>query len=210
MNKQIFNKIKMEYEKRQRNNLYNYFNSKNALYNKIPEIEKIDLEIKQSGINLNRLIIMGKAEQKRVLLNRIEKLKEQKFNLLRINNYPLESLKKRYTCNICKDTGFVSIGNKTKKCSCFEQLIITYLYEESNLNMTELENFETFNESLYSDIPLSLPNDSGIIKCSPKENMHSIKRNVERFINNFEVINERPNGVLFQIPYQVHNKKLKK
>jgi len=184
MNKQIFNKINMEYEKRQKESLYNYLDSKKALYSKIPEIEEIDFKIKKTGINLNRFIILGMEDKKVELLDQIHSLKYKKNLILKSSNYPLEALQRKFVCTACNDTGFINIGNRTKKCSCYEQLIISYLYEQSNLNLTEIENFDSFDESLYSDSIIT--NDKSIKKCTPRENILSVRDSVKKFISNFD------------------------
>ena len=53
----------------------------------------------------------------------------------------------KYTCQACKDTGFIG----SEKCRCFKQMEAELLYDASNIrDILERENFDTFNPSLFS------------------------------------------------------------
>lgn len=183
--------IKMEYEKRQNESYKNFLNSRLALYSKIPEIEEIDFKIKKTGVNLNRFIVMGLTERKAELIDQLNELKKRKNLILQSINYPVESLKRKYKCTKCSDTGYVNIGNYSKKCSCYEQLVISILYKESNLNLTEVQNFAKFDESLYTDSLISCDVEKGCNKFSPRDNILVIKENIMKFIENFQSPQEK-------------------
>ena len=64
-----------------------------------------------------------------------------------------------YTCNECKDTGYV----EGVKCRCLKQAIIRHLYKQSNIeNILKKENFDTLTYDLYDDT--EIPVMEGIIK----------------------------------------------
>ena len=79
---------------------------------------------------------------------RLYALKKKQEEILVSLGKPANYLEPVYTCNICKDTGYVG----TKKCSCFKKRELELLYKDSNLkNMTGFYTFDDFDLSLYSE-----------------------------------------------------------
>ena len=80
--------------------------------------------------------------------SRLYALKKKQEEILVSLGKPANYLEPVYTCNICKDTGYVG----TKKCSCFKKRELELLYKDSNLkNMTGFYTFDDFDLSLYSE-----------------------------------------------------------
>ena len=80
--------------------------------------------------------------------SRLYALKKKQEEILVSLGKPANYLEPVYTCNICKDTGYVG----TKKCSCFKKRELELLYKDSNLkNMTGFYTFDDFDSSLYSE-----------------------------------------------------------
>ena len=70
-------------------------------------------------------------------------------------------------------------------CNCLKQKIFNIEYNKSNIGNIEKENFNTFNELLYSnEIEKNL-------NISPRENIKIIKKISENFIKNFDNPNEK-------------------
>lgn len=119
------------------------------VYKKVPQIEAIDKELSQTGINLVRQML-NKSKTDSTLEDfhkHSDDLLLTKKMLLVEAGFPPDYLEIHYDCPICKDTGFV--GNKT--CTCFKQGLINMAYEQSNLkNILSLENFSNFNIEYYS------------------------------------------------------------
>lgn len=119
------------------------------VYAKVPQIEKIDKELSQTGINLVRQML-NKAKAGNTLDDfhkHSDDLLLTKKMLLVEAGFPPDYLEIHYDCPLCKDTGFV--GNKA--CTCFKQGLINMAYEQSNLkNILALENFSSFNINYYS------------------------------------------------------------
>lgn len=66
---------------------------------------------------------------------------------------PGDYLKPVYHCAQCEDTGYV--GDPVKRfCPCFEQKLMTRMYEGANLAWLDEENFEHFDENVFPDQPL--------------------------------------------------------
>lgn len=182
MDKKILYLIKQEYEKKQKKIFDDYMSKKEDLYIAVPEIEEIDNKIKKLGIKLNRMILEHSSDDKKLVLFQIEDLKKEKKSLLVKNNYAPDFLEKVYQCAICKDTGYIEKKDSTVKCSCYDQLLIFHLHKQSNLNMTGIENFSSFDPNLFS--PDTIPKSRSHI--SPRGNILKIKDICLDFIDNFD------------------------
>lgn len=185
MNPDVHNTIKIEYEKRQKLAHDSLMQRRSEVYAKIPEIEKIENEIKHIGIKYNKMILLGAAtsvEAASELEIRIEDLKKQKQELLVSRGYIPGFLEISYQCPKCNDTGFIEGGKGSVRCSCYSQLLINQLFRQSNLKLIDNENFSTFNEKFYPDVI----NESVYgIKKSPYENINIIKEKCIQFVENF-------------------------
>lgn len=191
MNENIYNLIKNEYEKRQKDADEKLTARKNEVYTKDPRIEEIDDRIRETGIRYSRMILLGTSscsEAVNELLVQIEELKHKKKQLLLENGFPSSYLEITYQCPDCKDTGFIQTDKGTKKCSCYKQLLINQLFNQSNLNLLMKENFNFFNEKLYSD---KVDEERYGVKISPRENILKIRERCESFINNFNIPEEK-------------------
>lgn len=79
---------------------------------------------------------------------KIRKLKNRQAEILASLGKPASYLDDIYTCEKCRDTGFIG----TVKCECFRKREIELLYKESNLkNMAGNFTFEDFDLNLYSE-----------------------------------------------------------
>lgn len=71
---------------------------------------------------------------------------EKRSDVLLKNGYPSDFLDIHYSCNICKDTGFID----NVPCQCFNKNVINLLYGDKTwTNLFSRENFDTFDFSLY-------------------------------------------------------------
>lgn len=151
---------------------------------KIPEIEDIEQKIGNLCIkvSINALQdIENRDEHLKTLKENITNLRMRKSELLVANNYPIDYLDIQYSCNKCKDTGFIGL----EKCSCYKQKLNKLYYRDSDLfNVSDKNNFSNFNMNFYSN------KNDGPEKYSPRENMKNIVNGVLKFISNFNEINE--------------------
>ena len=68
-------------------------------------------------------------------------------------------------------------------CNCLKQKLIDISYNKSNLKNVQKENFNNFNDKIFSDkIDLKKYN----MNISPRENINNIKKACIGFINNFD------------------------
>ena len=155
------------------------------VYERVPRIQKIDEELQKTGISISKALIKGVDDPEKTIESfkqSLDKLKQERAILLTENNIPLQYLHDNFDCNECKDTGFVSSG---QKCRCFRQQLITKAYNMSNLaRVLKKENFQSFNLDLFSDQPF----DGQVL--TPKQNMMDILNVSEGFVFNFDEDNE--------------------
>ncbi|QUH19284.1 ATP-binding protein [Alkaliphilus sp. B6464] len=155
------------------------------VYEKVPTIKEIDEELQKTGISISKALIRGTEDPEKTIEDfkqKLEQLKQERAILLTENNIPLQYLDENYSCEECKDTGFVNSG---QKCKCFRQQLIIKAYNMSNLsNVLKKENFQHFNLDLFSSKPFEGQS------LSPKENMMDILNICEGFVFNFNENNE--------------------
>ncbi len=188
MNRAIYDQIMIELQNRRALASTELEMRQQEVYSKVPEIEDIDKRLHLSGVRFSKMVLMGDASAKGKLDSETRLLNEKKQALLKDNAFPRNYLKPQYTCQYCKDTGYIGTRDKTEKCICFKQLLIEYLYKESNIKISRDENFQTFNEMLYSD---EVDLDKFGIKKSPRRNILGIKEKCLSFVNNFELPEEQ-------------------
>lgn len=179
MNNDVIYEILRQYEIKRDTSIKDALARRNKLYREIPELSKIDDDIKNIGIEITEAIFKEPDNSKELLTRlkeRLNLLKDRKKFLLRSKGYPDDYLEQKYECNTCKDTGFVN----GKRCRCFEQKLINVYYRQSSIaDIIKKENFQHFNFDYYSD----KPHDN---KPSPRSNIKSIVEFSLNFIKNFE------------------------
>ena len=96
---------------------------------KNPEFEKVDTEIKKLNFEIAKLEVFGKdATQENKKLN---ELKKERKALLKSMNMSENDLLPKYSCNICKDTGYNQDG---KLCNCVKQKLIDNLRKNCGMS----------------------------------------------------------------------------
>lgn len=157
---------------------------KEEVRKKIPEVESIEREIGKLCIkvSINALQdIPNREEHLKILRENITTLRMKKTELLVSNGYPVDYLDLHYSCNKCKDTGYIGL----KKCSCYKQKLNKLYYRNSDLfNVSDKNNFANFRMDFYST------QNEGPEKYSPRENMKKIVNGCLNFLSNFENTDE--------------------
>lgn len=181
MYKEILKDILKEYEKKRDRAQYEQSIRIKKVYEKVPEIKKIDEEIRKTGLFISKAIIENPENYEKSIKdvrNAIEKLKMEKAYLLTENNIPLDYLDIKYECSHCNDTGYLQDG---EKCHCLKQELINKAYMMSNIkDILEKENFQTFDINIFPD---EIYEEEAL---SPRENMLYILSICEGFVNNFD------------------------
>lgn len=189
MSNEILNTLLKEYEQKRLKAEYDLEKRKQNLYKLIPRLSEIDDELNSAAIItakniLNNSDSIRNNEFTTQLKNKIEILKSEKINILKQNNLDPNYLKPSYECTICNDTGYVTdLNYKTVMCSCLKQKLLDISFNKSNMYNLKKENFNTFDERLYSDEPdLSKYK----LNISPRKNILNIKSKSLEFIENFD------------------------
>jgi len=178
--RQIYEEIMGEYEGIRTKAKDELEEKKNGLYGRVPEIEKIDTELKEMALGMSLQILNNPDHAEETLenlKNQIFDLTDRKYYLLGKNGYPKDYLEMTYVCKNCHDTGYVN----NKRCVCLQQKLIEKSYDLSNLKgLTDKQNFANFDFSYYS-------NESDSINgTSPAEQIRSIYAVCQNFIENFD------------------------
>ncbi len=186
MSNEVLNSLLKEYEQKKLNAELDLERRKQNLYKLIPRLEEIDDELNNFAINTAKSILINSSDSSTLdnLKQKISDLKKEKELILLQNNYNLDYLKPFYSCKYCNDTGFILDNNyKTNMCNCLKQKLLDISFNKSNMSNLEKENFNNFNELIFSDeVDLSKYK----FNISPRKNISNIKNKCINFVNNFD------------------------
>lgn len=181
-NVQSIKGIMEEYKQQQDLNRLALKERRLALYERLPALAEIDLQMSQIGAEISKAILKNPKNTEVMLMelkSTLDQLKRNKAILLTDNNIPLDALELEYKCKKCKDTGFLP---DNRRCSCFNQKLIHRAYEMSNIErQLTMQNFDHFNLSIFSD------HKNGKEGASQRENMMQILSDAEEFVKNFPI-----------------------
>lgn len=117
---------------------------------KIPELEEIQRELSKIGLNISKVFLYSSDKQADIekLMEESLKLQGKKKKLLIENGYDEDALAVRYTCDACRDTGFIG----SRRCKCHKEL----LKEIERENLSKIApidecTFDSFNTAYYPD-----------------------------------------------------------
>ncbi|MCI8617330.1 MAG: hypothetical protein HFJ60_03675 [Clostridia bacterium] len=184
MSNEVLHSLLKEYEQKKLKAELDLEKRKEDLYKKIPKLQQIEDELNNFAILTTKNILLHNMSSLAELNQKSEKLKQEKVYILQDAKLPSNYLKPNYECSICNDTGYISKDNyKTEMCNCLKQKLINEAFHKSNMANLDKENFNTFNENLFS-------NDIDVAKyrfnISPQENMKNIKQKCLEFVENFD------------------------
>lgn len=194
MNIGTHREIQRKYELKRQKSIENLKERKAQVYKMIPDIERIDDLIASIGIEYNKAIILGEKSTDSIndLTNTLERLKQEKIELLRKHNLEHNYLEQKYECQVCNDSGYVKVENRYEKCTCYTQQLINYIYSKSNLYNLDAQNFNFFDLNRFADVVDEKKYGSNL---SPRKSMNSILKKAKDFIENIE--NYKFRGILF-------------
>jgi DNA replication protein DnaC len=189
MSNEILNNLLKEYEQKRIKAELDLEDRKNSLYASIPRLKEIEDELNNYAINTAKNLLKNNDNSLENLNLKIDLLKTERNEILKNNNLSENYLKPIYECNICKDTGYVLQNNyKTQICNCLKQKLLNISYNKSNISNLDKENFNTFNENIFSDdVDLSRYK----LNISPRKNIINIKQKCIEFVNNFENLDQK-------------------
>ena len=176
---EIYRAVESEYEQIREENARDLADRRARVFETVPQIEKIDDEIKSLGLKLYKIALEGGDAQEKIASLRTsqKELLAKRDTLLLEHGFEKDELSERFRCNICRDKGTVG----TENCTCYKRKLILKAYEQSNLsNLLEGQNFEQFDLSLYPD---TIYRDSGF---SARQHMQGVLVKCKQFILGFD------------------------
>ena len=184
MANEILNSLLKEYDYKKLKAEMDLDSRKENLYNKLPRLKQIEDELNSFALQTAKNILHNDKSSLSDLYDKIEILKKEKQNILQENNIDFNYLKPKYECEICKDTGYVMTDNyKSEMCSCLKQKLLDISFNKSNVSNLANENFNNFNENLFSN---EINIEKYKFNISPRDNIIQIKNKCIEFVDNFE------------------------
>lgn len=189
MSNEILNSLLKNYEQKKLNAELDLEKRKKILYEEVPRLEKIEDDLNNFAIMTAKNILSNSDYSTSELQKKIDTLKLEKSKILNELNLPDDYLQPNYSCKICNDTGYIKTDNyKTEMCTCLKQKLLNYSFNKSNMYNLDKENFNKFNENIFSDdVDLSKYK----LNISPKRNILNIKEKCIEFVENFDDINQK-------------------
>lgn len=121
---------------------------------KAPTFEENETRIREIGFALIRASIEGRDVNE--LAREMEDAKKKRFEILKSAGYDETALIPPYTCPMCEDTGI----RNGAICDCKRALMLASRFHDHELSRKlEVENFETYDLSLYEDGGVGSPRD---------------------------------------------------
>lgn len=184
MSNNILNTLLKEYEYKKLHAELDLEEKKENLYIQIPKLREIENELNNYALNTTKEILKNGSSSLKALQDKINILKKEKEKILLSENIDENYLKPKYECALCKDTGYVRDNSfKTQMCNCLKQKLLNYSFNKSNMANLNKENFNSFNENLFSD---EVNVQKYKLNISPRENIKNIKNRCIDFVNNFD------------------------
>ncbi len=189
MSNEILDSLLKDYEQKKLNAELDLEKRKEKLYSEVPRLQKIEDDLNNFAIMTAKSILKDSTFSISELKIKINNLKLEKSEILNELNLPSDYLQPNYSCKICNDTGYIKTNNyKTQMCNCLKQKLLNYSFNKSNIYNLDKENFNNFNENIFSDdVDLSKYR----FNISPRKNMINIKNKCIDFISNFDDINQK-------------------
>ena len=157
----------------------NNYNTRQKILTTNPQILKI-----QNQINKLWIATIEDSSLLDILEDKISKLEKNLQDELVKNGYKKDSLENSPICNKCNDRGYVG----SEMCSCLQAFVINDGYSLSNIkNKLINENFNTFNASIFSDLPnenLQKMSDNSF--STVRELMQFNYNKCKRFVSQFD------------------------
>lgn len=184
MSNDVLHSLLKEYEQKKLYAEFDLEERKRKIYTLIPRLMEIDDELNSLGLQLSKNILFNSENDTQILNEKIESLKKEKKDILLKNNYPSDFFTPNYSCKICKDTGYVFNETfNTVMCSCLKQKLLNVSFNKSNMYNLKKENFDSFNELIFSD---KIDSSKYKIDISPRQNILNIKKKCVEFVKNFD------------------------
>lgn len=172
-----YNAIMREYNNKQFLSRHILEDRTREVYAAVPEYKEYLTQISLLSIDAAKFSLSGNNDAINNLHNNIESLRTKMAQALIAGGFPHNYLDPVYSCDACKDTGYID----NEKCTCFKQATINLLYEQSNLtDILNSENFDTFSLKYYSDNSID-----PITGLTPQDNAKKVLSICQEYVTNF-------------------------
>ncbi len=182
--------VLLDYERKRELELKEAQKRKESVYSQNPRLQEIDEILSKAAIETSKSLLSSQDNSSLLsdLNKKIKELKKEKKEILKGLNLDESYFKPKYSCKHCKDTGYVTSGYTTTMCKCLEQKLFDLEYNKFNVYSLQNLSFDKFNINLYSDEVNKAKYNCNI---SPRENMNRILKICDKFVENFDNINEK-------------------
>lgn len=170
------------YEKRRSNAQTELDKRIHALYAAYPALEELDYAIKLTGVSLSKAAISGDTAALTAAKEQLASLRQEKEAFLATHAIDKKDLTLQYTCEICKDTGFIGGKNGSEHCACYRSLVIEHLYQDFTLDADRTMTFDRFSLDVYPNA--ADPARYGL-DISPREKMQENYEVCQHFVQHF-------------------------
>lgn len=172
-----YNAIMREYNNKQALSRHILEDRTREVYTAVPEYKDYLTQISLLSIDAAKYSLSGDNEALNNLHNNIESLRTKMAQALIAGGFPHNYLDPVYSCDACKDTGYID----NMKCTCFKQATINLLYEQSNLaDILNSENFDNFSLKYYSNNCID-----PITGLTPQDNAKKVLSICQEYVTNF-------------------------
>ncbi|MED9902743.1 MAG: ATP-binding protein [Lachnospiraceae bacterium] len=145
------------------------------VYASCPAYEEAAGKVASLSIEYGRRLLEGDPDAKKDYHEALSALSAQKATLLSDAGFPADYLEPVYDCPDCLDTGYTD----GRRCHCFEQKIINFLYMQSNLKeLLASENFSALSYKYYQGDDLANFKKAVETSLSFIKNFHSDYQNL--------------------------------
>ena len=188
MSNEVLNSLLKEYEQKKLKAELDLEKRKENLYNHVHRLKQIEDDLNHFAIETAKNILKDSNSSIDELQKRVTILKKEKAEILNELNLTPDYLQPSYNCKNCNDTGYIMINYKTEMCNCLKQKLLNYSFNKSNMSNLNKENFQTFNEHIFSDeVDLAKYR----FNISPRRNIINIKNKCMQFVENFDDTNQK-------------------
>ena len=145
---ELHNEIMREYSFIRANNQAAHRNNKEQIYNHFPRIKEIDDALSKISLRACKSMLNSSSSHEDIitkLKKDTERLLNEKNQILKEAEVPVNFMDEVYTCPNCKDTGVYN----NRRCECYFEKLKKLMHKKSNINMNRLHTFENFDISLY-------------------------------------------------------------
>ena len=108
----------------------------------------------------------------------MERINAQIRAALAASGLPQDYLQPVYRCALCRDTGYV--GEPVhEQCTCLKRAVMNRLYQAEGLQGLERENFDSFDETIFPDVPIEGR------RSTQRSYIQKLRRRCEEYANGF-------------------------